>query len=64
MILRKPTRIELKPEEDLQEYDDFKKKLTEINKVSRSNESFKDNKFGSLLKYNREIEPSRMNLPH
>jgi hypothetical protein len=30
MILRKPTKIELKPEDDLYEYEDFKKKQSDF----------------------------------
>ena len=33
MIIRKPTRVELKPEDDLYEYEEFKKKLSESSRA-------------------------------
>ena len=37
MIIRKPTKIELKPEEDYYEYEEFKKMQLEQNKQNKSN---------------------------
>ena len=35
MIIRKPTTVELKPEDDLYEYEEYKRKLSENNKANR-----------------------------
>ncbi len=41
MIIRKSTKIDLKPEDDLIEYEEYKKSLAELNKLNNiKKESF------------------------
>lgn len=53
MIIRKPTKIELKPEDDFYEYEEFKKKQQEMAK-----KPVLDSKQGSKLPDKMLIEPS------
>lgn len=47
MMVRKPTKIELKPEDDLLEYEEYKKKQTEMNKKIDVKQSLKSEKLDS-----------------
>jgi hypothetical protein len=44
MIIRKPTKIDLKPEDDLNEYEEYKKNQNEIMKLNKRESNLKNNK--------------------
>lgn len=44
MIIRKPTKIELKPEEDQYEYDEYKKKQIEATRCHKNTYAMKDDR--------------------
>ncbi len=65
MIIRKPTKIELKPEEDQQEYEEFKKKQQlESGKLSKAGLNIKEERMSHSQIIQDSGDRSRMNVPN
>lgn len=62
MIVRKPTKIELKPEDDLYEYEEYKKKQLEISKKTSSLEPKQSSKFQDKLLMDPNSNPFKMSM--
>lgn len=62
MIVRKPTKIELKPEDDLYEYEEYKKKQSEILKKNTFIDAKQSSKFQDKMLAEPNSNPFKMSM--
>ena len=55
MIIRKPTKIELKHEDDYEEYEQYKDEQNELNKLTKNQDSAFGSDFGISLNTNNRV---------